>query len=42
MKMKVDEDIDNLDLESVIKELETEIAEAEESDEDSVNEGEDE
>ena len=33
---------DELDLESVIKELETEIAEAEESDEDSVNEGEDE
>ena len=31
---------DNLDLEAVIKELETEIAEAEESDEDSVNEGE--
>jgi hypothetical protein len=29
---------DNLDLEAVIKELETEIAEAEESDEDSVNE----
>ena len=31
---EVDEDIDNLDLESVIKELETEIAEAEESDDD--------
>ena len=37
---EMDEDIDNLDLEAVIKELETEIAEAEESDEDSVNEGE--
>ncbi len=33
---------EELDLESVIKELETEIAESEESDEDSVNEGEDE
>ena len=31
---EVDEDIDNLDPESVIKELETEIAEAEESDDD--------
>ena len=38
---EVDEDIDNLDLESVIKELETEIAEAEESDDD-LTEGEDE
>ncbi len=33
-------DEEDLDLEAVIKELETEIAEAEESDEDSVNEGE--